>query len=109
MPSFEAYCEKKRRRRLSKRTIDRYQPLGQEKCADPRFTERFAMFFDGSEYANALTESHQPLDQSGAVQPKSRPNSGRPEANDVEVDSSKRSNTDAPGRWHRIGIDPHGQ
>jgi lysyl-tRNA synthetase, class II len=60
---FETFCEKK----LIQPTFVMGHPLEisplAKKSADPRFTERFELFIDGSEYANAFTELNNPLDQ----------------------------------------------
>jgi lysyl-tRNA synthetase class 2 len=60
---FETFCEKK----LIQPTFVTGHPLEisplAKKSKDPRFTERFELFIDGSEYANAFTELNNPLDQ----------------------------------------------
>jgi lysyl-tRNA synthetase class 2 len=60
---FEMFCEKK----LIQPTFVTGHPLEisplAKKSQDPRFTERFELFIDGSEYANAFTELNNPLDQ----------------------------------------------
>jgi lysyl-tRNA synthetase class 2 len=60
---FETYCEKK----LIQPTFVTGHPLEisplAKKSKDARFTERFELFIDGSEYANAFTELNNPLDQ----------------------------------------------
>lgn len=38
-------------------------PLAKKNAKDPRFTDRFELFIDGSEYANAFTELNDPIDQ----------------------------------------------
>ncbi len=38
-------------------------PLAKKNADDPRFTDRFELFIDGSEYANAFTELNDPIDQ----------------------------------------------
>lgn len=60
---FETFCEKK----LVQPTFVTGHPLEisplAKKSKDSRFTERFELFIDGSEYANAFTELNNPLDQ----------------------------------------------
>jgi lysyl-tRNA synthetase class 2 len=60
---FETFCEKK----LLQPTFVTGHPLEisplAKKSKDARFTERFELFIDGSEYANAFTELNNPLDQ----------------------------------------------
>lgn len=38
-------------------------PLASKNLEDPRFTDRFELFIDGREYANAYTELNNPIDQ----------------------------------------------
>ena len=38
-------------------------PLASKNVEDPRFTDRFELFIDGREYANAYTELNNPIDQ----------------------------------------------
>ncbi|WP_125705815.1 lysine--tRNA ligase [Lacticaseibacillus daqingensis] len=38
-------------------------PLAKKSVADPRFVDRFELFIDGGEYANAFTELNDPIDQ----------------------------------------------
>lgn len=38
-------------------------PLASRNIEDPRFTDRFELFIDGREYANAYTELNNPIDQ----------------------------------------------
>jgi lysyl-tRNA synthetase class 2 len=60
---FETFCEKK----LIQPTFVTGHPLEisplAKKSKDARFTERFELFIDGSEYANAFTELNNPIDQ----------------------------------------------
>ncbi|MFA5236082.1 MAG: lysine--tRNA ligase [Bacilli bacterium] len=84
---FEEYCEKK----LEQPTFVYGHPIEisplAKKSADPRFTERFELFIDGSEYANAFTELNNPLDQNERFQAQVQAKIlGDQEANDVDVD-----------------------
>ncbi|MCX5775470.1 MAG: lysine--tRNA ligase [Firmicutes bacterium] len=60
---FEKYCEKT----IVQPTFVFGHPLEisplAKKSKDARFTERFELFIDGSEYANAFTELNNPIDQ----------------------------------------------
>ena len=60
---FEKYCEKT----IVQPTFVFGHPLEisplAKKSKDTRFTERFELFIDGSEYANAFTELNNPIDQ----------------------------------------------
>lgn len=38
-------------------------PLAKKNATDPRFADRFELFIDGHEYANAFTELNDPIDQ----------------------------------------------
>jgi lysyl-tRNA synthetase class 2 len=84
---FEEYCEKK----LEQPTFVYGHPIEisplAKKSKDPRFTERFELFIDGSEYANAFTELNNPLDQNERFQAQVEAKIlGDQEANDVDVD-----------------------
>ena len=84
---FETFCEKK----LIQPTFVTGHPLEisplAKKSKDARFTERFELFIDGSEYANAYTELNNPLDQEerfqAQVEAKTR---GDKEASENDVD-----------------------
>ena len=84
---FETFCEKK----LIQPTFITGHPLEisplAKKSKDARFTERFELFIDGSEYANAFTELNNPLDQEerfqAQVEAKTR---GDKEASENDID-----------------------
>lgn len=60
---FEKYCEED----MIQPTFVYGHPIEisplTKKSPDPRFTERFELFIDGSEYANAYSELNDPIDQ----------------------------------------------
>lgn len=61
---FETYCEEK----IVEPTFVyghpvEISPLARKNNDDPRFAERFELFIDGHEYANAFTELNDPIDQ----------------------------------------------
>ncbi|MDD3123780.1 MAG: lysine--tRNA ligase [Candidatus Izemoplasmatales bacterium] len=61
---FEAYCEEKL---VQPTFVYNYpievSPLTKKVKDDDRFTQRFELFIDGREYANAYTELNDPIDQ----------------------------------------------
>lgn len=58
-----------------------------KKGSDPRFTERFELFIDGSEYANAFTELNNPLDQKERlIKQVEAKHLGDEEANEIDYD-----------------------
>ena len=84
---FEEFCEKK----LEQPTFVYGHPIEisplAKKSNDERFTERFELFIDGSEYANAFTELNNPLDQIERFEAQVRAKAlGDQEASDVDVD-----------------------
>ena len=60
---FETFCEEK----MVQPTFVYGHPIEvsplAKKAEDPRFTQRFELFIDGTEYANAFTELNDPIDQ----------------------------------------------
>ncbi len=62
-------------------------PLTKKNPKDPRFTDRFELFINGKEYANAYTELNDPIDQKERFinQLKEREH-GNDEANDMDND-----------------------
>jgi lysyl-tRNA synthetase class 2 len=84
---FEEFCEKK----LVQPTFVYGHPIEisplAKKSKDERFTERFELFIDGSEYANAFTELNNPLDQIERFEAQVRAKAlGDQEASDVDTD-----------------------
>ncbi len=84
---FEEYCEKK----LEQPTFVYGHPIEisplAKKSQDPRFTERFELFIDGSEYANAFTELNNPLDQVERFEAQVKAKAlGDLEASDIDTD-----------------------
>jgi lysyl-tRNA synthetase class 2 len=84
---FEAFCEKK----LIQPTFVTGHPLEisplAKKSKDERFTERFELFIDGSEYANAFTELNNPLDQEERFQAQlAAKDRGDKEASENDID-----------------------
>ncbi len=62
-------------------------PLAKEKPGDPRLVERFELFINGNEYANAFTELNDPLDQRKRLNDQARLRElGDLEANVVDED-----------------------
>jgi lysyl-tRNA synthetase, class II len=62
-------------------------PLAKKNPVDPRFTERFELFIDAREYANAFSELNDPIDQRERFEAQMREKEqGNDEANEMDVD-----------------------
>ncbi len=62
-------------------------PLAKKNPNDPRFTDRFELFIDGREYANAFTELNDPIDQKERfLSQLAEKELGNAEANEMDVD-----------------------
>ncbi len=62
-------------------------PLAKKDLSDPRFTQRFELFIDGAEYANAFTELNDPIDQKERFESQLREAKlGNDEANEMDID-----------------------
>lgn len=62
-------------------------PLAKKNEQDPRFTDRFELFIDGREYANAFSELNDPLDQRERFEEQMKEKDlGNVEANEMDVD-----------------------
>lgn len=62
-------------------------PLAKKNAQDPRFTDRFELFIDGREYANAFSELNDPLDQRERFESQMKEKDlGNVEANEMDVD-----------------------
>ena len=62
-------------------------PLAKKNLEDPRFTDRFELFIDGREYANAFTELNDPIDQKERFEAQLREKElGNDEANEMDID-----------------------
>jgi len=85
---FEAYCEEK----IIQPTFVyghpiEISPLTKKDPKDPRFTQRFELFIDGREYANAYTELNDPIDQRERFENQLKEKAlGNDEANEMDND-----------------------
>ncbi|MFA5692005.1 MAG: lysine--tRNA ligase [Acholeplasmataceae bacterium] len=62
-------------------------PLAKKDPKDPRFTERFELFINGSEYANSFSELNDPIDQKERFEAQLKlRDQGDLEANEMDVD-----------------------
>jgi len=62
-------------------------PLAKKNQEDPRFTDRFELFIDGREYANAFSELNDPIDQRERFEEQTKEKDlGNGEANEMDVD-----------------------
>jgi len=62
-------------------------PLTKKDPADPRFTQRFELFINAHEYANAYTELNDPIDQLERLENQTKEKElGNEEANDMDMD-----------------------
>ncbi|MFZ7131007.1 MAG: lysine--tRNA ligase [Eubacteriales bacterium] len=62
-------------------------PLAKKDYSDPRYTERFELFINGSEYANAFSELNDPIDQKERfIQQAEKKKSGDDEAHPYDMD-----------------------
>ena len=62
-------------------------PLAKKNAEDARFTDRFELFIDGREYANAFTELNDPIDQKERFEAQlAEKELGNDEANEMDID-----------------------
>ena len=62
-------------------------PLAKKSEKDPRFTERFELFINAKEYANAFTELNDPIDQRERFEKQIKEKElGNDEANEMDID-----------------------
>ena len=62
-------------------------PLAKKNPEDPRFTDRFEMFIDGREYANAYSELNDPIDQKERFEAQLKEaDLGNDEATEMDID-----------------------
>ncbi len=62
-------------------------PLAKKNEEDPRFTDRFELFIDGREYANAFSELNDPIDQKERFENQLKERElGNQEANEMDTD-----------------------
>lgn len=85
---FEAYCEED----LIQPTFVyghpiEISPLTKKDPSDERFTQRFELFINGNEYANAYTELNDPIDQKERfINQLKEKDLGNEEANEMDID-----------------------
>jgi len=85
---FEAYCEEK----IIQPTFVyghpiEVSPLTKKDPNDPRFTQRFELFINTREYANAYTELNDPIDQKERFENQLKEKAlGNDEANEMDID-----------------------
>lgn len=85
---FEKYCEEK----IIQPTFVyghpiEISPLTKKDPVDPRFTQRFELFIDSREYANAYTELNDPIDQLERFENQLKEKDlGNVEANEMDID-----------------------
>ena len=85
---FEEYCEET----ITQPTFVfghpiEISPLAKKNADDPRFTDRFELFIDGREYANAFTELNDPIDQKERFLNQLKEKElGNDEANEMDID-----------------------
>ena len=85
---FEEYCEEKvvQPTFVFGHPIE-ISPLAKKNVDDPRFTDRFELFIDGREYANAFTELNDPIDQKQRFLAQLEEKElGNDEANEMDID-----------------------
>jgi len=62
-------------------------PLAKKNPQDPRYTDRYELFIDAREYANAFTELNDPIDQRERFEAQMREKElGNDESNEMDVD-----------------------
>lgn len=62
-------------------------PLAKKNVQNPRFTDRFELFIDGREYANAFSELNDPVDQRGRFEDQLKEKElGNDEATEMDID-----------------------